>query len=156
MIDIAGLKGRMLEAGEEITMDDVKMALKRQKMKEKDVKPGDAVLFNTGWGSLWMVDNDKANSGAPGIGLEVADWLIERNVTVVGADSWPVEVVPNPDPTLAFPVHNELITKNGIMLQENLDLSALAEDEVYKFAYVFVPVPLKGATGSPGSPIAIR
>ncbi len=29
----------------------------------------------------------------------------------MGSDTWPVEVVPNADPTLVFPVHNELITK---------------------------------------------
>ena len=156
LVDVAALKGRMLEAGEEITLDDVEDALDRQRMKEDDIKPGDAVLFHTGWGSLWMVDNERHDSGAPGIGLEVAEWLIEKKVTLVGSDTWPVEVVPNPDPTLAFPAHAELITKNGILLHENLDLSRLAEDEVYEFAYIFVRVPFKGATGSPGSPIAVR
>ncbi len=156
LIDVAGLKGRMLNAGEEISMDDVEDALDMQGMDANDIKPGDAVLFNTGWGSLWMVDNELFNSGAPGIGLEVGEWLIEKEVTVVGADTWPVEVVPNPDPTLGFPVHNELLTKNGILIQENLDLSELAGDKVYKFAYIFVRVPFKGGTGSPGSPIAIK
>jgi len=103
-----------------------------------------------------MVDNERYKNGAPGIGLEVAEWLIEKKVTLVGSDTWPVEVTPNPDPTLAFPAHNELITKNGIFLHENLDLSGLAEGEVYEFAYIFVRVPFKGATGSPGSPIAVR
>ena len=51
-----------------------------------------------------MVDNERFNGGAPGIGLEVAGWLIEKDVVLVGADTWPVEAVPNPDPTLAFPV----------------------------------------------------
>ena len=146
----------MLEAGEEISMEDVEDALDMQGMDEHDIRPGDAVLFNTGWGSLWMVDNDLFNSGSPGIGLEVGAWLIEKEVTVVGADTWPVEVVPNPDPTLAFVVHNELLTKNGILIQENLDLSELAQDGIYKFAYIYVRVPFKGGTGSPGSPIAIN
>jgi kynurenine formamidase len=46
-------------------------------------------------------------------------------------------------------------TKQGIFLHENLDLSALAADRVYEFAYVFSPLRIKGATGSPGRPIAI-
>ena len=62
----------------------------------------------------------------------------------------------NPDPALAFPVHGELIAKNGIHLQENLDLSRLAADQVYQFAYIFVRLPIVGGTGSPGSPIAVR
>jgi hypothetical protein len=53
-------------------------------------------------------------------------------------------------------VHIELIAKNGIFLHENLDLAELVQDRAYEFAYIFVPVPLKGATGSPGSPIAVR
>ena len=156
LLDIAGQKNRMLEAGEEITLEDVKATLAKQGMKEEDIQPGDVVLFNTGWGSLWKVDNERFNQGAPGIGLEVANWLIEKQVILAGADTWPVEVVPNPDPNLAFPVHGELITKNGIFLHENLNLNGLIEDEVYQFAYIFVRVPIAGATGSPGSPIAIR
>ena len=27
-------------------------------------------MFHTGWGSLWMKNNDRFNSGEPGIGLE--------------------------------------------------------------------------------------
>lgn len=76
-------------------------------------------------------------------------------VCVVGADSWGIEAVPNPDPNLAFPAHQELITRHGIHLHENLSLGGVAADRVYEFAYVFAPLPLKGATGSPGRPVAI-
>ena len=65
-------------------------------------------------------------------------------------------VVPGEDPNVAFPVHAELITKHGIFIHENLDFDGLIEDEVYEFAYIFVRVPFKGATGSPGSPIAVK
>jgi kynurenine formamidase len=44
----------------------------------------------------------------------------------------------------------------GVYNHENLDLSALAKDKVYEFVYVFAPLRLKGATGSPGNPFAIR
>jgi hypothetical protein len=39
---------------------------------------------------------------------------------------------------------------------ENLDFSRLIDAKVYQFAFVFGPVPFKGATGSPGRPFAIR
>jgi kynurenine formamidase len=74
---------------------------------------------------------------------------------VVGADCWGIEAVPNPDPNLAFPAHQELITRHGIFLHENLDLSGLVADRVYQFAYLMAPLRIKGATGSPGRPIAI-
>ena len=75
---------------------------------------------------------------------------------MIGSDSWTSEVVPNPDPELAFPVHQELLTKNGIFNLENLKLEELAAEGAHEFLFVFTPVPLKGATGSPGRPIAIR
>ena len=40
-------------------------------------------------------------------------------------------------------------------LHEILVFDELISAGVYEFMYVFVPVPFKGATGSPGSPIAV-
>jgi len=154
LLDMAGYKGRMLNHGEEITVADVRATMAKQGIA--DIRPGDVVLFHTGWGSLWMKDNAKFDAGEPGIGLEVARWLADRQIVCVGSDTWATEVQPNPDPNVRGPVHQELLTRNGIFNHENLDLSELARDRVWEFAYVFVPVPLKGATGSPGSPIAIR
>ena len=155
LIDVTKLKGDM-NAGDEIGIEDVKAALAAQGMSENDIKAGDAVLFRTNWGRHWIVDNATFNKGAPGIGLEVAGWLVDKNVALVGADTWPVEVVPNPDPKLAFAVHQKLLTENGIFLHENLNLEELSSSNTYRFAYIFVRLPIKGATGSPGSPIAIR
>ena len=155
LVDVAGLKGRTLNAGEEITLADIRAALSRQGLREADIRQGDAILFHTGWGQLWMKDNARYSAGEPGIGLEVARWVAERGLCLTGADSWSVEVMPNPDASLAYPVHAELLTKHGIFNHENLTFDGLLADRKYQFMYVFVPVPIKGATGSPGCPIAI-
>jgi kynurenine formamidase len=155
LVDVAGLKGRMLNLGEEITVADVQAALQRQGIAESSIQPGDGVFFNTGWSSLWMKDNAKFNEGEPGIGMDVARWCVAKQLALVGADTWATEVVPNPNPDLAFVVHNELITKNGIFNHENLDFTELIKDKVSEFVYVFAPLRIKGATGSPGRPIAI-
>jgi kynurenine formamidase len=155
LVDVAGLKGRMLDKGEEVTLADVRAALARQGIAEGSIQPGDAIFFHTGWGSLWMKDNARFNEGEPGIGLEVARWVVDRQAALVGADTWATEVVPNPNPDLAFVVHNELITKHGIFNHENLDFGALLADRVHEFVYVFAPLRIKGATGSPGRPLAI-
>ena len=156
LIDIARDKGRMLESGEEILLEDMAQALAAQNMSLDDIHAGDVVLINTGWGRLWKVDNDKYNDGAPGIGMQVARWLIERNIVLVGSDTWNTEVQPHPDPSFNYAVHNELLTKAGIYIQENLYLEELSANDLFEFAYVYNRVPLKGATGSPGSPMAIR
>ncbi|MDP3545599.1 MAG: cyclase family protein, partial [Phreatobacter sp.] len=155
LIDVMAQRGAMMDAGQEVTMADVRGALAKQNMSENDVQSGDAVFFHTGWGSLWMRNNERYASGEPGPGLEVARWLIEKQIVVMGGDSWGVECVPNPDRNLAFPVHAELITKNGIFIHENLQFDSLLADRKYQFVYVMCPIPIKGATGSPGGPIAI-
>jgi kynurenine formamidase len=155
LVDMAGYRGRMMTQGEEITLADLRAALARQGLQESGIKQGDALLFNTGWGALWMKENAKYSAGGPGIGLEVARWVTERGLCLVGADTSSVEVVPNPDSSLAFPVHGELLPKQGIFNHENLVFDSLLADRKYQFVYVFVPVPIKGATGSPGCPIAL-
>ena len=50
---------------------------------------------------------------------------------------------------------NLLAVRNGIYNLENLDLEELARDKVYEFAFIFAPLRLKGATGSPGNPMVL-
>ena len=154
LIDVARFKGvDQLAGGYEITPADLTGALERQRT---DIRPGDIVLIHTGWGALWMKDNTKFLASAPGIGLAAAQRLVDEAVVMVGSDNWGVEVSPNPNAALAAPVHQLLLARNGIYLHENVATEALARDAVYEFAYMFAPLRLKGATGSPGNPIAIR
>jgi hypothetical protein len=45
--------------------------------------------------------------------------------------------------------------ENGIHLHEGMTFEGLVERQAWVFAYVFVPVPIVSATGSPGNPIAV-
>jgi kynurenine formamidase len=154
LLDVARLRGvAQLQSGYEITVKDVTDAIQRERV---EIRPGDVVLIHTGWGSLWAKDNARYLGSAPGLGLAAAQLLADEEVTVVGADTPAVEVSPNSDRALAAPVHQLLIARNGIYLHENVATEDLARDEAYEFAYVFAPLRLKGATGSPGNPIAIR
>ena len=67
-----------------------------------------------------------------------------------------MEVSPNPDPDVFGPVHQELVMKNGIFLLEFMTFESLVEDDVHEFLFILTPLRIKGATGSPGRPIAIR
>jgi len=46
-------------------------------------------------------------------------------------------------------------TKRGIWGMESLDLNKLVTAKVYEFLFVYAPIKIKGATGSPGNPVAI-
>lgn len=154
LIDVARYKGvERLQKGEVITASDLQNTLKEQGVV---ISEGDVVLIRTGHGQLWMKDNEAYDAGQPGIGLDAAKWLTEQKIVMTGSDTWANEVVPNEDPDLPYPVHVWFLVRNGIYNIENLDLEEIAHDKVYEFAFIFTPLKLKGATGSPGNPIAVR
>jgi len=154
LIDVAALKGvDTLGDSYEITVADLQQALQRQNVS---LMPGDAVVINTGWGRLWGKDNARYMKGNPGIGVAAAEWLATQDPMLVGADSPPVEVNPNPDPQISLPVHQIMLVINGIHLLENLKLDELAAKKVYEFAFVMQPLKLTGFTGSTVAPTAFR
>ena len=156
LVDVAAYKNvARLEGGYEVTLADVRGALAREGIDEDSIEPGDAILFRYGWAQLW--DDAATYGGAqPGIGFEVSDWLIEKQITVTGSDTTVTEVSPNPDAALAIPIHQELMMKNGIFNIENMTFEELAADSVYDFLFIANPIRFKGATGSPLRPLAIR
>lgn len=156
LVDVAGLKNvATLPAGYEVTVADVRAALAREGIDEASIAPGDAIFFNYGTSSGWN-DPGKRVPGPPsGIGLEVARWVVAKQATMVGSDAGGTEVAPS-DTTLSFPVHQELIMRNGIFNMENMRFEELVTDQVYEFLFVFTPLRLEGATGSPARPLAIR
>jgi kynurenine formamidase len=156
LIDLAGLKGvDHLPEAYVVSLEDVLDALERQGMSPSDLRDGDAIFFRYGWSHFWD-QPENYNKPAPGIGMEVARWVVERNPAMVGSDQSSTEVVKSEDPSTAFPIHQYLINQQGIWNLENLVFDALVEDQVYEFLFIFTPIRFKGATGSPGRPIAIR
>lgn len=154
LIDVAGLKGvDTLPDTYEITVKDLQDALAKQRIT---LQPGDAVIINTGWGRLYGKDNARYVKTCPGIGVAAAEWLAKQDPMLIGADNWPVEVAPNPDPKLSLPVHQVALVVNGLHLLENLKLDELAAKQVYEFAFVMQPLKAQGFTGSTVAPVAIR
>jgi kynurenine formamidase len=154
LIDVAGYKGvDMLPVNYEITVEDLEGAMKKGNIV---LQPGDAVIMNTGWGKLWGKDNAKYRSGNPGIGVKAGEFLIAKDPMLLGADTAPVEVSPNPDPLLSLPIHQMALVNYGIHLLENLKLDELASKNVYEFAFIMQPLKLEGATGSTVAPVAVR
>ncbi len=154
LLDVAAYKGLdRLDPTYIVTVEDIQGTLRRQ---GTEIREGDVVLFRTGHGQLWMRDNETYAASNPGPGVTAIKWLIERNIVMTGADTPSVEAVPGEDPDRPFEAHQWLLNRNGIYNLENLDLEQLAADQVYEFAFVFAPLRLKGATGSPGNPVAVR
>ncbi|MCW5619813.1 MAG: cyclase family protein [Burkholderiales bacterium] len=154
LIDVAAFKGiERLGAGYEITVADLQGALERQGV---GIQPGDAVLIHSGYSTLWGMDNATYNKDTPGIGAPAAEWLARQDVMLIGADTFAVEVAPNPDKTLSLPVHQIALVVNGIFLLENMKLDELAAAKAYEFVFIVQPLKLKGGTGSTVAPVAVR
>lgn len=62
------------------------VALKRQGLSEDAIRPGHALFYHTGWGALWKVNNAKSNSGTSGLSIAAGDWVVDREVVLVGTD----------------------------------------------------------------------
>lgn len=152
MLDFPRLFGvDMLEPGYEISVEDVEKAITSFKI---DLKEGDGLFFRTGYGKLWIRDNEKYMGDSPGPGEEVAKWMVAKGVSITGADTSPYEVTKSTD-KLLFPCHQILIRDAGIHLVENMRLEDLSSEGVDEFLFVCAPLKLKGGAGSPVSPFAV-
>jgi kynurenine formamidase len=155
LLDVpAALSLDACSGGYEITPDDLESAVSRQAAK---VEAGDVVLIRSGWGQRW--ENPEAfvgrGSGVPGVSEAGAQWLAERRLHAVGADTIAFERLA-PDAGHAFlPAHRILLTEHGIYVMESLVLDDLAKLGVSEFLFVLAPLKLVGATGSPVRPLAV-
>jgi len=153
LLDIAAARGvARLERGYVITPEDAEAALAR---RGGAVEAGDAVLFHTGWGRQWGVDNDAYVDGEPGPGTALGAWLVDHRVALTGCDTWSFGPVPPEDPDEPFVVPQTLNVKHGVVVLENLRLAAAADAQVTEFMFVVSHAKLRGATGAWVAPLAI-
>jgi kynurenine formamidase len=153
LLDVAAVHGvERLERGYVITPADADAALARHGCT---VEAGDAVLFHTGWGHSWGVDNETYVDGEPGPGRALGAWLVDHRVALTGCDTWSFGPVPPEDPNEPFVVPQNLNVKHGVVVLENLRLAEIAEEQLSEFMFVVSHAKLRGATGAWVAPLAI-
>lgn len=153
LIDVAAYKGvERLAKGYAISLADVQGALEKQGVT---IKPGDAVLFHTGWGGLWGKDNAEFLSGEPGPGLEVVNWLYAQRIALTGADTWSYGPVPGEDPERPFLVPQTMYVKMGLFGLENLATEELARRGVHEFLFAVTHAKTRGSTAAVIAPAAV-
>jgi kynurenine formamidase len=120
-----------------------------------EIKKGDVVLVRTGYGALWSNPGEYLH--AAGVSSAGSRWLIDKKVSAVGADNmaWDVIGPTDPDLNVTLPGHLLLLVRAGIPIIENLNLEELARARIHEFAFICLPLKMRGATGSPVRPIAI-
>jgi kynurenine formamidase len=153
LLDLAGIDGGAhLAPGRTITPEELARAADAARVA---IEPGDIVLIRTGWGRYFGLDNAKYLAGEPGIDVPAAQWLTRQGVVAIGCDNMAVEVLPNPNRTLAMPVHQHALVEAGVHLIENLMLEELAADRLASFCFILLATKIRGATGAPVRPVAL-
>src|SRR5260370_40057255 len=144
MIDVASYKGvPMLGDTYEIPVEDLEGEIKKQNLT---FQPGDAIIVHTGWGKLWNTDPGRYGKGNPGIGVKAAEFLIAKDPILLGADTAPVEVNPNPDKLISLPLHQIALVGYAVHLLENLKLPEPPPKNVPESASVCHPLTLEAPT----------
>jgi kynurenine formamidase len=138
-----------LPAGHLVSADELEAAA-----KDVEIREGDVVLVRLGCGALW--EDRPAFEAAGGMDASASRWLAERRPLAVGADNVAWDLIDHVDPELgSLPGHTLLIVRAGIHIIEMLYLEELARDGVREFAFVCLPLKVRGGTGSPVRPIAL-
>ena len=154
LLDMAAYYGKpMLEAGTAFNEKEIKAAMEKQGV---NIGKGDVVLFHTGWLNKADTDQQAYMKGEPGPGLGGAKFLISLGAVAVGSDTWGVEAIPFEQEGIVFPVHQELLAKNGVYILETMDTRELAKDQAWEFLFVLGQPKFVGSVQAIINPVAIR
>lgn len=152
LIDLVRHRGRAVEPGGWISLDEVRAAATAQ-----GVEPGagSVVLIRTGNGRNWA-DPELYLRGS-GMAGAVSSWLAGTGVLAVGADNmaWDLPGEKDSELDVTLPGHVLLLVRAGVYILENLQLEELGDAGATAFTFVCLPLKLRGATGSPVRPIAL-
>jgi kynurenine formamidase len=151
-----------------VTADDVRGIVQAQGLRE--IAPGDCVALHTGQGNSWSNDRYKSmkpeerqaardlfNKGEPGFGISACEYLATRDIALTMCDTSACDAQPSGEkgPDFAVPCHTELQTRRGIWNLENVDTKSLVTNKVLEGAFIWAPLRIIGATGSPGNPMVL-
>lgn len=154
ILDMTGLMGKDIVAeGTAFNQPEIEAALKRQgNMK---INKGDVVIFYTGWHKLLGVDNKRNGSVEPGLGVQGARYLASLGVSMIGSDTWALEVIPFENAGQVFHVHQILLAEFGIFILENVVAQQAVNDKVYEGMFTVGPHRTTGSVQAIVNPIFV-
>jgi kynurenine formamidase len=161
-LDVARSLGReCLDDGYAITSADLDRTATAHGVT---VKRGDFVIVRTGQMEAKLAAGSwdgYPGDDAPGFSFETLEWIHQKEIAAIAADTWGCEVRPNEtEPGINQPWHWITIPIMGLTMGEIFYLGELsadcAADKVYEFLFVAPALPITGAVGSPTNPLAIK
>ena len=144
-----------LEPGTAIDYDDL---LALEEIQGVRVESGDVILLYTGrWKRREALGAWPTSEGVAGYHADVAYFLKERGVAMIGHDMWN-DVAPSGIPNVFLPLHSLALVSLGVSIFDNLDFGRVAEvaKELGRYSFMFTAAPLRieMGMGSPVNPLA--
>lgn len=151
-----------------VTEADIKAMIKAQGLGE--ISSGDCVALHTGQGNSWgngryksLTSEQRAAAralfaqGEPGFGISACEYFATRDIALTMGDTSANDAQPfgEAGDGYAVPCHTQLQTRLGIWNLENVDTESLVKNRIYEGAFIWAPLKMLGATGSPGNPIVL-
>ena len=137
VVNLASAKPRQL-----ITAGDVVSAI-------GEVYPGDRLLFRTDWHQ--RLGTPEYRDELPRISTELARWLVEQQVAMIGVE--PPSVADVNNMAELTEVHQTLFRGNVMIVEGLANLDQLSSDEV---EFIALPLRIVGGDGCPVRAIAIE
>ncbi len=116
-------------------------------------EPGDALLLRTGWMEAALAGEPLQGRGFAVVAPQVAGWVAEHDIAIVGADNIAVEATGRRG--VLPPLHKVLVRDLGVTLVEMLHLAEPARDGVRAGLLVIAPLRISRGVGSPVNPLLI-
>ncbi|MHC4406270.1 MAG: cyclase family protein [Planctomycetota bacterium] len=113
------------------------------------IGPGDRLLVRTDWSK--RLGADAYRNELPRISLELARWLVDRRVALVGVEPPSIADVNNLEEVAA--VHGVLLEAGVVVVEGLANLDAIRADVVQ---LIVLPLPVVGGDGSPVRAVAIE
>jgi len=104
------------------------------------------LLFKTRNSDYWASGNKEFQTDFVGLSVDAAEWLVDRNVRLVGIDY--LSIAPF---KLGKPVHSILLDADMVII-EGLDLSKVSQG---RYTLTCLPLKLGGAEGAPTRAILV-
>ena len=114
-----------------------------------DFKAGQSIILHTGWSS--KLGTAAYRDDLPRISVELANWLGEKKVNVLGVEPPSVADVNNIDEVTE--IHN-ILMKNDIIIVEGL--CNLEQITTSKVTLIALPLKVEGGDGAPSRVIALQ
>jgi kynurenine formamidase len=151
-----------------VTAEDMAGMIKAQGLE--DIGPGDCVALHTGQGNTWgngryksLTSEQRAAAraifaqGEPGFGISACEYMAKRDIALQMGDTSANDAQPfgEQGDGYAVPCHTEMQTRRGIWNLENVDTESLVKAGIKEGAFIWAPLRIIGATGSPGNPVVL-